>query len=81
MIEVLQRWVWNGTPEYMGDTIRLRKGTLEARCGLWSHQFGWELRLDAGGEMLRTQVCRSQEEVLSTTEEWRAALEEKGWTD
>ena len=49
-----------------------------AQCVLFSHQFGWELRLE-GGELFRTQVCRSTEEILDTQESWKAALIEKGW--
>ena len=30
-------------------------------------------------EVVQTQVCRTQEEVLSTGEEWKAAMIEKGW--
>ena len=52
----------------------------EAVCGLWSHQFGWELRLMIdGGIIQRSQVCRSNEEVLDTQEQWNAAMVGKGW--
>jgi hypothetical protein len=30
-------------------------------------------------EIVQTQVCRTQEEVLSTGEQWKAAMIEKGW--
>ena len=36
---------------------------MTARCELWTHAFGWECRLFAGGEMLATQVCRSDHEI------------------
>jgi hypothetical protein len=51
------------------------------RCLIFSHQFGFELRLVFGSkaELLRSQVCRTDEEVLSTGETWKAALAEKGW--
>jgi hypothetical protein len=29
---------------------------------------------------LRWQVCRTQDEVFSTGEQWKAAMIEKGWT-
>jgi hypothetical protein len=41
---------------------------------------GWELRLEAAGEMIQTQVCRSQEEWVRTFEQWKAAMIEKGWS-
>ena len=31
------------------------------------------------GELLRSQVCRSSEEILSTCESWKAAMMTKGW--
>lgn len=33
------------------------------------------------GELFRTQVCRSSEEILATKEAWKAALAAKGWRD
>ena len=43
-----------------------------------SHEFGWELRLMVG-ELMRSQVCRSSEEILTTQEAWKAAMIGKGW--
>jgi hypothetical protein len=54
----------NGTPRELGACWVLRKGKRQARCEMWSHVFGWELRLIASGELLRSQVCRTQEEVF-----------------
>jgi hypothetical protein len=81
--DILQRYAWPGQADKMGDGIRLRKivGDRErAAVGeLWSHQLGWELRLFVDGEWQRSKVCRDQEAVFSTIDEWRAALLEKGW--
>jgi hypothetical protein len=30
-------------------------------------------------DLLRSQVCRSSEEILSTAENWKAAMLTKGW--
>ena len=51
-------------------------------CKLRSHQFGWELHLFIGSQddVVQTQVCRSQDEVLTTGGQWKAAMLEKGWT-
>ena len=62
MIEVLQRLTWNGTPKEIGDLFRVTKNRRKARAVIFSHQFGWELRLEVG-ELFRTQVCRSPEEI------------------
>ena len=80
-IEVLQRLAWNGTPKELGDLFRLQKNRREARAVLSSHQLGWEVRLLVGRQLeaVRTQVCRSQEDVLSTGEPWKAAMLAEGW--
>ena len=81
MIEVLQRFTWNGEPKEIGDLFRVTKNRRKARAVIFSHQFGWEVRLLVASqlEIVQTQVCRSQEEVPSTGEQWRAAMIEKGW--
>ena len=80
-LEVLQRFIWNGTPREIGDLFRLHKNRREARAVIFSHVFGWEVRLLVGSqrEVVQTQVCRTQDEVLSTGEQWKAAMVEKGW--
>jgi hypothetical protein len=57
-------------PVDLGDAWTLHKGTKVARCVLVSHEFGWELRLMVG-ELVRSQVCRSSEEILTTQEAWK----------
>ena len=80
MIEVLQRFVWNGTPKEIGDLFRVTKNRRKARAVIFSHQFGWEVRLLVGSheELVSSQVCRTQEEVLCTGEQWKAAMVERG---
>lgn len=79
-IQVLQRTIWNGDPRKQGELFILKKGKRTATCELWSHQFGWELRLQLpDDDMPRTQVCRTQDDVFTTFETWKAALIEKGW--
>jgi hypothetical protein len=73
-----QRDYWNGNAVSLGDAWTLRKGDKVARCSLVTHPLGWELRLITT-DLLRSQVCRSTEEVLNTHERWRAAMTEKGW--
>ena len=73
-----QRENWAGHPVDCGDAWVLRKGRKVARCSLVTHQLGWELRLITT-DLLRSQVCRSTDEILSTHESWKAAMIEKGW--
>ena len=80
-LQVLQRPNWQGTPIELGDLFRLHKNRREARGALVTHQLGWEIRLLVGSqlEVVQTQVCRDQEEVLRTGEQWKQAMVEKGW--
>lgn len=85
-LQVLQRETWYGEPKKLGDAFRLTKpggigGDLWATCEIWTHQFGWELRLlIVGVELVQSDVCREQDRVLDTIDAWKAALREKGWT-
>ena len=63
----------------MGEVFRLQKRR-SVPCELGKHPFGWELRLDAAGEMIQTQVCRSPKEWVELFEEWKSAMLEKGWS-
>ena len=78
MTPIPHRAYWEGHPIELGDAWTLRKGERVARCVLVTHPLGWELRLMTP-DLLRSQVCRSSEEILGTQEEWRAAMLSKGW--
>ena len=74
-----QRDQWDGDPIELGDAWTLRKGDKVARSTLVSHPLGWELRLMTT-DLLRSQVCRSSDEVLDTQESWKAAMIAKEWS-
>lgn len=69
-----QREYWNGDPIELGDAWTLRKGEKIARCILVTHPLGWELRLMTN-DLLRSQVCRSSDEILDTHEAWKTAMD------
>ena len=77
-VQLLRRDEWAGEPRELGQMFVLHKHRsgrqLEAVCRLLSHPLGWELRLEIAGSLQRSQVCRSQDEVLDTGEAWRAAM-------
>jgi hypothetical protein len=83
MIDVLQRSDWYGAPMKQGELFQVRKargrGKLNAACELWTHPLGWEVRLIIDGKRDRSEVSRSQNDVLSTCQRWQAAMIEKGW--
>ena len=81
-MQVLQRPDWHGSPVDLGELFILKKNGRAATCKLRSHQFGSELLLfvSSQAEVVQTQVCRSQKDVLSTGEAWKGKMVEKGWT-
>jgi len=46
---------------------------------LFTHQLGWEFRLEVG-ELFMTQVCKSDREIEDVSAGWRDAMIQKGWT-
>ena len=84
MSDVLQRPFWTGQPIKQALAFRVHKTIAgrerDAIAELWTHAFGWELRLLVDGEFQRSQVCRREGEVFATIDEWRGALKAKGWT-
>jgi hypothetical protein len=78
-MDVLQRDAWDAGPRELGDHFRLEKNRNLARCAIWTHPLGWELRLLINEDLRQSQVCRSQTEVFDTAESWKAAYVAKGW--
>lgn len=77
-IQIPQREHFNGA-ELLSPVWALRKGTKAATCEAWSHQFGFELRVTIGRELVQSQVCRTQPDMIETQDAWRKAYEAKGW--
>ena len=71
-MQILQRPDWQGEPKELAELFSLRQGsgTRRIRCLIYTHQFGFELKLLYGskGELLRSQVCKTDDEVLTTGE-------------
>jgi len=67
------------TAELLSPAWTLIKGQKRARCDVWSNQFGFELRLTIGDELVRSQVVCTHEDLIRVQEQWRAALETMGW--
>jgi hypothetical protein len=59
----------------------LQRGRQTAECVVWPHVFGWELRLIVGAELLQSQVCRSNEDLITTQEQWHSAMLKKDWQE
>jgi hypothetical protein len=66
-------------PERLSPEWTLTKDRKTATCEVWSHEFGFELRLTVATELPQSEVCRTQEDLVAVQERWRAGLEVKGW--
>ena len=73
--QVLQRAIWDGTPREEAEWWTVKKGQRRAVCRMFSH----ELRLEVSRELVSSQVCRTDDDVLKCQESWRARLEPEGW--
>lgn len=80
-VNVLQCPDWHGSPVDLGELFIVRKNGREAVAKLRTHQLEWEVILFVGQqlEIVQTQVCRTEEDLLATGECWKAAMIEKGW--
>ena len=85
MSATLQREHWNSQPTHLGDLFRVTKTRgdkqLEAAARLWTHQLGWEVRPEINGDLQRSEVFRSRDDVVAAGETWKAAMIEKGWSE
>jgi hypothetical protein len=77
-MEFLSR-AWDGTPREQALVWELRKDRHRARCAIWSHPLGWELRVTVDRELLRSQAYRDADEALKDLDTWRAQFADKGW--
>jgi hypothetical protein len=74
-----QREFWNGQPAALETVWTLSKRGQVARLVLYTHQFGWEKLRVESGDLLMTQVCKSDREIEDVSAAWKAAMLEKSW--
>ena len=79
MDPVLTRYDFYRGPQPLGDVWTLTRDAATLRCALSTHRQGWELRLTAGANFLRSHICRSPQEVRDTGNAWRAEATAKGF--
>jgi hypothetical protein len=87
MSNVLQRSGW--LPEFakrLETTAMLQRAaqrdpgrTVTATIEIWSHQFGWELKLFVDGGLVRSQVGRELVALTAAAAEWHTAMISEGW--
>lgn len=67
-------------PKPLGELWAVSRSALKLRCILATHRLGWELRLVSTSSFSRTQVCKSESDVFTTSDAWLAEAQGKGWT-
>ena len=72
------RWE-GGPPREVAMVWRLRKGKKYAECRLWTHPKRAEIRVEAGGEFVRSEAGRDPLALVDMALEWKAQFLEKGW--
>jgi hypothetical protein len=59
---------------------RIQKRGRFAECRLWTNPQGAEIRVEAGGEFVRSEAGSDPLALVETAMTWKAQFEEKGWT-
>jgi hypothetical protein len=81
MPDALTKYDFYRGPQRLAELWGLRRDRLKLVCALSTHRLGWELRLGAGTNFTRSQVCKSQSEVAEVADKWKAEALRQGWTE
>ncbi len=76
---VFQRNRYDGVAREVAVWWTLKKGQRRAICRMFTHVFGHEMRLEVSRQLVSSEVCRTDDDVLRCQETWRQAYEAKGW--
>ena len=76
----LKKYDYYKGPQLLGTEWTLKRGDVALVCALSTHSLGWELRMKAGANFLRSQVCKTESEVAATSAAWQTEAKGKGWT-
>jgi hypothetical protein len=70
---------WEGVSRPVGFVWRLTKCGREGSCRIWTHPHGGELRVEAGGTLIRSAVCLDMETLVRTALMWKTEFRRTGW--
>ena len=70
---------WSGKTALAASFWTLHRSLRTAQCVLYTHRAGWELCLLGEHGFPRSRVCRTVDQVIGTSEEWKATLVWDGW--
>jgi hypothetical protein len=66
--------------EILGDLWSMTRKGSSLRVQLRTHPLGWELLAFVGVEMHRSQVAKTESDVLDLSAQWQAEAIAKGWS-
>jgi hypothetical protein len=70
---------WTGRAKRVGEWWTLHNGARSVTCGLYTHPLGGELRCELDGELFALRPSWNLDELLGTSEQWKAWLGKMGW--
>lgn len=77
----LKKYDYYKGPESLGALWTLKRDPLTMTCALFTHAHGWEIRLTAGANFRRTQICKGEGDVFRTSDTWKEEAKRQGWTE
>jgi hypothetical protein len=66
--------------EILGELWKATRKDHTLRVQVRTHPLGWELLAFVGLEMHRSVVARTEPDVITTSDTWKAEAVEKGWS-
>ena len=66
--------------EILGELWKATRKDHTLRVQVRTHPLGWEIRAFVGLDMHRSVVARTEPDVFTTSDKWKAEAIEKGWT-
>jgi hypothetical protein len=58
----------------------MRRHECVARCALFAHAEGWEVRVVLDGQHILSRRCDVTTDVFAYADEWKRRMLERGWT-
>jgi len=81
MVDDLIKYDFYRGAQKLGELWHLRRDTLKLTCVVSTHRLGWELRLGAGSNFTRSEVCKTKADVFAVAEKWKAEALKQGWSE
>ena len=71
---------WDGQRRSVAYLWRLSKDAKTSMCELHTHPLGAEVRVEVGGDVLRSEAGRDPFALIELALEWNGQFKQEGWT-